>query len=360
MKKILCLLLVLTMIVPFAVACGDDTSSSSKNPTSQTSSNNNPTTPKGTDANPSGTQSGTNPTAPVTKSTKEAIPAELDMKGQEFYVLCRWFGYGKEEIDFTGEIIYPEPEEGETLSGVNIKKKEIIEDLQSRYNCKITGSLFCEGQGAEIPSKMREAVNNDMKTGTYKYDMIFESYYYYATMTTEGSFYDLNKFKYLDLAKDCWDQNAVENLSLCNKLFFGIGDINTYDNDGTFVMLYNDTLYNEEGFTENLYEIVEAKEWTFDKFKSIAELATKDLNGDNTLDETDQWGFGTEKANLYLHCVAAGEKICEKDSDDLPVLNLMSERNINALLDAVTWYIDSGKILIANSDVNVAKFPDNP
>ena len=36
----------------------------------------------------------------------------MDMGGEEFYIMERWFGYGKPTIDFTGEVLYTENEDG--------------------------------------------------------------------------------------------------------------------------------------------------------------------------------------------------------------------------------------------------------
>ncbi|HHX73102.1 MAG TPA: hypothetical protein GX701_09300 [Clostridiales bacterium] len=55
-----------------------------------------------------------------------------------------------------------------------------------------------------------------------------------------------------------------------------------------FFMVFNKALVAEAG-VDDLYSVVRNGEWTWDKFLSICEAVTKDLDGDG---QNDQWGIG--------------------------------------------------------------------
>ena len=339
MKKILCLLLALIVVFPMIASCGGNDDPK----TTTTAAENKPTDAKPTDKDPTGSKS--TEAKPSEQQSAYVFP-DIDMKGEQVYILERWFGYGVETIDFSGEVLYRENEDG-TMTAVNVAKKEVIEEVQKKLNCKITGEMY---NGDNAVASMREKVFKDITSGAAEYNLLFESYYYYAPYIKDGYLYDLTRIEGIDFSRACWDQHAVDELSICGSLYFGIGDINTYDNDGTWVVLFNKKLYEAEGFGDKYgspYDMVNNKTWTLDKLGTIAKEATKNISGDETLDQLDQWGLGTETYNLYLHCLAGGKRIVGKNSNDEPVLTMLDETTYKILTDAVTLYT-SGKVLVAD------------
>ncbi len=278
-----------------------------------------------------------------------------DLEGREIYIIERWFGYGNNAIDFTGEVLYMEDDNG-SLTNVNKAKKDIIETIQKDYNCKINGEIFGEGS-TSIVSELKNRIAIDITAGTGNYDFFFESFYYYTSFIADGMLLNIKDFESINLNSSCWDQNAVSELSICNALYFVLGDINTYDNDGTVVMLFNKDLYDRLGYTEDLYQLVKDRKWTFDKLVELSSFfQTIDHNDDGLRNEFDNWFMGSETANLYTHVIAAGESICTKDKNDEPQLTMLTENTINALTDAVEFYI-SGQVLVANLPEYQGKYP---
>lgn len=136
--------------------------------------------------------------------------------------------------------------------------------------------------------------------------------------------------------------------SIDGKLFFNVGDINTYDNDGTWVILFNKDLKSDLGIEDDLYALARDGEWTFDKFAELCKGVTRDSNADGVLDEFDTWGFGTETYNVFIHTVAAGESIVKKDADDIPYFTFRSESTYSALNKIMDFYLDKSTVMIAN------------
>ncbi len=346
MKKILSILLLVCLVVCCFTACGDDGESSTSSKTEESQAN-------------TSNDTSTDTSVETEKGEKIAYKdlEKRDLNNREIYIIERWFGYGKSTIDFTGEVLYMEDDNG-SLTNVNQAKKDIIETIQKDYNCKITGEIFGEGSTA-IVTDLKNKISTDITAGTGLYDFFFESFYYYTSFISDGKLLNVKDLPTINLNSSCWDQNAVSELSVCDALYFILGDINTYDNDGTVAMLFNKELYETLGYTENLYDLVKDHEWTFDK---LVELSTSfenlDDNQDGERNELDNWFMGSEESNLYMHCVAAGESICSKDKDDIPQLTMSTEQTINALTDAVEFYL-SKKVLVATLPEYREKYPGN-
>lgn len=127
------------------------------------------------------------------------------------------------------------------------------------------------------------------------------------------------------------DLNAVTNLNLDNPYWkeYNTSNLLTYDNrtygaaapfanqgDEVWVIVFNKSMVEELGL-ENPYELVNNKQWTFDKMLEMQQAAKRDLNGDGVMDSNDRYGLATGHdwdiaVALYL---ASGNKIIEVAKD---------------------------------------------
>ncbi len=333
MKKVLCALLALIMVTACFAACGgnEEGNSSQSDVIGEY-------------------ESGTESTGEkITYADK--LPAAEDMGGREFYVYQRKFGSGKVTIDFQGEVIWEETEDGE-LTNINKAKYDVVEEVQKKYNCTITGEIVDTSSAAEV----RTAIQEDIVGGTAEYDFCFETYYYYYQFALDGMLVNLHDLG-IDFDQAWWDQNAVKDMSICDQLYYALGDINTYDNDGTFVLLFNKALYKENGGDPaELYKMAADGDWTFEEFKNIVTGFGKDANADGVRDEFDIYGLLTETSNLYNHFLASGNKTVEKNANDEPELSLATGDGYPALTDAVDLYLNDNDVLVANLEKYVVKY----
>ncbi len=322
MKKLLVCLLALLMLVPLLVACGED-EAPEQSETSQEKGEYVPVTPV------------------------------KDMGGKEFNVLCHDWGYNSTSIlGYTGEIMYDE----ENPSSVDEAKKWVVDYVEETYNCSIVGEKTATEPVPETIKQQVLAGSDD-----FEYDICFTGISSTAPLAIEGVIEDLRTISTIDLTQPWWDQNAVKDLSIGNKVYFTCGAINTYDDQGTWCMLFNKNLKTTLGIEEDFYQLVRDNKWTFDKFVEICtdSNATYDSDGDGDLDELDNWAFGTETYNVYVHVVAAGQKITQKDSDDLPYISLTkeTEATYTIIQDTLDFYNDNNLVMIANGPIYGTKFP---
>ncbi len=335
MKKYLCLFLaLLTVLMCFASCGGKDTE-------------------ENTSAAPSETESAASEASAAESTTyQDMLGDPTDLGGREFYIMQRWFGYGKPTIDFQGEVIWQESEDG-TLSNINLAKRKVLDAVQEKYNCKVTGEMSTEQAGP-----LRDNVIRADIMSTQDIDFCFETYYYYYSFIKDGLLADLNTLG-IQFDKPWWDQNAVEDLTVAGKLYYALGDINTYDNDGTVVVLFNKDLYEEkfgEGSYQELYDLAADGKWTFDELaKRVTGFGT-DSNGDGVRDEKDSYGLLTNIEEVYFQMIAAGEKSVGKDANGSLELTLGTERAFSSVDKTVDLLLDTNDVLVANLPVYTTKF----
>ncbi len=333
MKKLLCLLLAVLMLATCFVACGDEKDSDS-------STTNNPSADVSEESK-------------VSTVYQDQLPEAIDMGGREFYILERWFGYGKATIDFHGEVIWAESEDGK-MSNIDLAKEKVLNEVQKAYNCEIKGEIVPTNSVAEI----RTMINDDIISRTKLYDVCFEAPLYFHGIVEEGNLIDLNTLG-IDFSKPWWDK-GVQDFSICNELYYALGDINTYDNDGTFVCFFNKDLLKEKWGDEavdELYELAANGNWTFDKLKSYVEGFGLD-NGDGVRDEFDTYGLMTETSNIYQSLIAGGHKVVEKNAQDEPEFALEGDRPFGIINDTVELYQKSNDVLVADLPVYETKYGD--
>ncbi len=314
MKKLLITLLALLLLVPLLVSCDKEE-----------------------------TEGGSEDTVSASGEYQIKTPVK-DMGGREFQVICWDFGAGSKSIlGYTGEVYYNE----ENPSAVDDAKKKVIDYVETTYNCKI-------GREMTATETVSQIIREQVSSGLDYYEICFEATGSAATLAMDSMLIDLQTVSALNNLKDeWWDQNAVNDLSIAGKNFFACGDINTYDDQGTWCVLFNKNLKSTLGIDDDLYGMARDGSWTFDKLVEICrrEGVTSNTNGDNVLDEKDRWAFGTETYNIYIQLVGAGIKISEKDDNDLPYLTVSSdpEGTYSVLADVLDFYNDNSTVMVGNA-----------
>ena len=194
--------------------------------------------------------------------------------------------------------------------------------IQSKYDIVI---LETQTQNASAD------IEKDVKGGGGEYHAIVQKLGDCATISTKGYLQNLVDVPYMDFDQSWWDQKALEGLSIGNKVYFATGDLLTSDNDGTFIVMFNKTIA-EDNSLENIYELVNNKEWTFQKMYEMADIAAKDLNGNGKM-EHDQDVLGAAVTGNAGFCMmyAAGVVITAKNDNDVPEYVLDKERAVEAI-----------------------------
>lgn len=173
-------------------------------------------------------------------------------------------------------------------------------------------------------------IKNAYKSGISDYDVAAFCAYEACPLAAENIFQDLTQIENLDLTKIYWDQGLYEGLSIDNKLFYITGDISTKANAGTFLMMFNKKLASDYDL-EDLYQVVRDGKWTLDYLNSIIKEHGYVDDGNAKVDVYDKFGMGIQIEAYLAFFFGAGGRMVLKDADQMPYLDLNTEKNISII-----------------------------
>ena len=286
MKKLITLLLALLMLVSLLAGCADSDE---------------------------GTTENTTVSEEQTNVLDNLNVPDKTYDGKEFMFLTR------DAAEWTTVDIFAEEQTTDPIVDAVYRRNDMI---QTKYDLKILETQTNDPLAA---------VEKDVKGGAGEYDAIVQKLGSCATIATKNYLHNLKDVPYMDFDQSWWDQKALEGLSIGNKVYFATGDLLTSDNDGTFIVMFNKRIAEDNGL-ENIYELVSNKEWTFQKMYDMASVAVKDLNGNGKM-EHDQDVLGTATTGNSSFCMmyAAGIVITAKNENDIPEYVLDVERAVDVI-----------------------------
>ena len=333
--KVLILLLALCMIIPCMAACNNKKDNNNKKPSGGGST---VTAPEGSDIE---------------------MPEIVDMNGYTYKAYVRDFAgtdpdahnaqvqNGNNDyrcVDFWVE------EANSTADVISYAVYGRNQQIENDYNCKIRQ---VSSDGSQL-----EFLVSALQNGT-GYDLTIMTAKPAAQAATQNLLQDLNATTYMDLSKPSFDQNAIKELSVKDKLFFISGDMNisTMDVAGLSIVnmaFYEDLsesivneLYEGDQMYNNIYNIVLAKKWTMETLLKIATLANVDIdtsdgelhvlpNGvvgnvevDNKYNGGDTVGYHQYLYSALWYYYGSGGRITTKDEEGNFKFVIQNDANAN-------------------------------
>ncbi|MHC1695030.1 MAG: extracellular solute-binding protein [Eubacteriales bacterium] len=246
-----------------------------------------------------------------TKEYKANIPEGTDYEGREFKVLVN-----KSDIFVWGDVDFvAEEETGEAINDAVFVKNRNVEEL---LNIKIVPVQATDGG---LLGTMKKSIMAQDQA----FDIAFPNPMSASSLAQQGFLTDLNNIPNLDLTSPWWDQNAVKDLSVANKLFMVTGDIGTMYKKSIGVIMFNKKLMSDYDLGDP-YAMMREKKWTIDTLISMAKSVSKDLDGDNKYTTADMYGLIYFQDMGPLSLIGGGVKFVEKDASDMPKLSFYSEK----------------------------------
>lgn len=213
-------------------------------------------------------------------------------------------------------------------------------NIQDRFNVKIA-----EDGSFEDPYS---AAEKSARSGMDEYSMFALMMRQVSDLWAKGLVCDLKECTDMDLSKPWYDQNYNKDMSIAGHLYSTTGDLLTLDNDGTWAVLFNKVIAENENL-ENHYDLVENKQWTFEYMYMASRQATHDLDGGGEMTPDDAWGLSGEVANTLYFVLASGIKTVEKDENDLPTIAFDHEKFYDVLNAAVRLNTDTNYVMLASN-----------
>lgn len=333
--RILVLLLALCMVVACFAACNDN-KKPDKKPAPNTGDNNGGTTPNEVE----------DVTTPDPGPQIE-MPEVIDMGGFTYRAYVRdqagtspdnhkaqvangnndyrcvdfWVDEANSENDFISFAVYD-------------RNKKI----EATYNCKIRQ---VSSDGSQIEHLLASFTNGD------SYDLTIITAKPAAQAATQNLLRNLADLEHLDLKHASFDQNAINELRVGDKLYFTSGDMNISTMDVAGLSIVNMEFYNDivediintfggDVSYNNIFNVVLNKKWTMETLLTIATIANVDAGQDGGELHVLPDGVvgGVEVTNKYVggdivgyhqylysalwYFYGSGGRITEKNEEGLP------------------------------------------
>ncbi len=322
--KVLILLLALCMIIPCFAACKNNNKKKDPNQTTPPSGDTTTPSENAIDMPERVNMNGYTYKAYVRThagSSPDAHNAQIQNGNNDYLCVDFWVDEANSETDVISYAVF--------------NRNKLIE---ADYNCKIRQ---VSSDGSQIQHLLASFTNGD------GYDLTIITAKPAAQAATQNLLRNLKDGKHLELNSPSFDQNAINELSVADKLYFISGDMNISTMDVAGLSIVNMDFYDKivetiietfDGDTtySNIYNIVLKNRWTMETLLTIAELANIDVDTSdgelhvlpngvvNQQEVTNKYkGGDTVGYHQYLYSAlwyfyGSGGRITEKNDDGLP------------------------------------------
>jgi len=183
--------------------------------------------------------------------------------------------------------------------------------------------------------KLNDDIRIYLMTGETEYSIVNTRCVYAFEYAVEGLLTPIYDIAAVNLDKAYWDKNATESISFGGQNFFAIGNYNLTIYDFIHIMCFNKELADNNGI-DNLYELVNNGEWTYDKYRDVAKKLIIDVNGDGVMDTNDSYGYlSSAKQVLPNFWISAGQRSIYKNSDDIPEFKMGNDEKFFSVVEKI-------------------------
>ena len=190
-------------------------------------------------------------------------------------------------------------------------------------------------------NSINDAIRNDIEASTGDYDAIMPTLSVLAALASEDKLVDLAEIENFDIYAPWYDKNATDAFSIANHIYFTTGDITILNKVCSPSVLFNKDMITNYNL-DSPYDLVREHKWTFDKMIDMAKQVASD-QGDF---EKNIYGMVTSYADPFNFLGGSGEKIVEKDEDDLPYLSIGNARSVSIAQHILDTYAAGDSYLV--------------
>ncbi|MCL1793372.1 MAG: hypothetical protein FWG34_05855 [Oscillospiraceae bacterium] len=198
-----------------------------------------------------------------------------------------------------------------------------LNDAAYKRNAKIEDQFDISIKTHPSETECYTTLNKLVASGDDSVDLVVTHPNYVTSLITNGLLRNWLDMKYVDFSKPCWNADMQDTFKINGKIFYAAGDI-TITSIGQSVILFNKEMMQNLSI-ENPYQHVFAGTWTIDKLMEFIKGASRDTNGNGTIDKDDIFGY-VSNASDYAYLWASGLKVAQIDKDGKPALSLLGDR----------------------------------
>ena len=262
-------------------------------------------------------------TSAAAAETEDLSPEVKDFGGYNFRIVTKQ--------PHTYESLAPDEIDG-TLINDLVYNRDLR--IAESYNISFSETIVDDASA----TTRKNVLSNDDFADTVVYQLIYQ-----LTDSADELLYNLKDLGSLRLDMPWWDAEMQETLTINKKLYSILGDITVSDELHIFAVAYNKKLFADTYGDINLYEKVKSGEWTFDYFWNYIRGFAKDINGDNKIDDKDNWGLLYDAGTVFTLFNGSGTSsvIYSDGKYELNIDNENTYDKISKYLVVATSYPDA-------------------
>lgn len=252
-------------------------------------------------------------------NTPDTLP-DLDFQGETFkfyiddsnhdYTGLNNYFQGPEEL--TGDIVY------DTVIARNQKVEERLNASLEYYVVSYTYD------------KVTAATRKYLLAGE-ELDVMVEQQWGNSQLVAEGMFLNAYDGQYFDFSQPWWWNSHMDNAAIgADQRIMLAGDYFLDIFRSTYIVYFNKNIFEDHfGSSDDLYNQVFDGGWTFDTFGEYAAEVYTDIDGDNTKNDGDLFGFTTSVSAIVDHFVYGTDvQFSSRDEDGFPVITMNNPRAV--------------------------------
>ena len=266
---------------------------------------------------------------------KSSLPDELDFGGATITVLW-WTDVERPEF-------FVEDTNGELVNDAIFERNAKVEDKMG----VTLDWIGIKGQyNNDVGKAYADHVGNMYASGDKTYDIMSAHSRTIALTAMYGYCADLMQAEYLDFEKPWWPEVMTETATIGDKMYFVTGDVSVNSIHQMYTIFYNKDLITNYNLVEPAQYVLEDN-WTIETFQSLTTDLYQDLDGSNSANEGDIYGFTSLNWHFDAIYYGAGLKQAEKDPENLIKISddYFSEKAIT-LADTIGTWVKKGDVYI--------------
>jgi len=257
------------------------------------------------------------------ENAKDGLPDDLKFVGETVRIIYRASDYRKNYDTIGTENIGDSVTDSVWARNRKVEERlGVVLDYQPTAN----GGL----------KESREEIKTALLSGVSEADFYVATCNSIVQASVNSCLYDMGDLKYVDLNQPWWWMGAITELSVDGETFpYLIGDMMLDDYMRMGVIYYNKDLYDIHfGNPDELYDDVLNGTWTLERFAQISENSYTDLNGNQSADDNDRYGFiiSKTKQESDIHfLIGCDLTLYTRNEEGLVQIDMDNERMLRAL-----------------------------
>jgi len=236
---------------------------------------------------------------------------------------------------------------------------DVVSDAVYNRNLHVEDRLkirFVWTAGNDVWHEYPMEVETLILAGDFPQDMVFMESSECFRLSLQGYFRNVADLPYIDLEQPWWYTDFMNDGTITpDKRYLLTGAFSITTLEGASAVVFNKKLFDDNFKDYNeLYDIVESNDWTYDKFLEYCTAVYKDQNGNNEKDAEDVWGFvnrGIQTVN-YMS-MSTGLSYITRNEKGYPMPDLYNEATLK-WVDTLYTMLYGGEAAYTVSDAAVA------